>query len=66
MGTFGGERLTAGTGGVILDGFLVRGGTAVMKTYMCHTFMSESVCIAIIQLHVEHVSSHSLLHNFAK
>lgn len=28
--------------------------------------MSESVCIAIIQLHVEHVSLHSPLHNFAK
>ena len=51
MGTFGGKRLTAGTGGVVLAGFLVRGGTAVMKYIR---FISESVWIAVIQLHIEH------------
>ena len=54
MGTFGGKRLTAGTGGVVLAGFLGRGGTAVnVKWYIiykiyirkcmdsCHTIAHE-------------------------
>ena len=37
MGTFGGKRLTAGTGGVVLAGFLGRGGTAVnVKWYIIY------------------------------